>query len=267
MIHFRRQITRLVFVIFFTTGVAPVSAVDKGRSKFTLAPTNESRHDKDLQAFLTELKRDLRRKNVRALEARLAENVKWSFGGDNGKAGFMQHWQLSNPEKSGVWQELARTIELGCNPAEGDGARPKSHICPYVYSRFPEALDASENDVVTGQNVNVREKPDLGSKPIAKISYEIIKTLSREDECKPSTGIGNCDRKCDWIQVQLYSSATQGFVCRNYVRSPMDYRVIFERIDGAWKITVFVAGPRAIRRVYRQNTVDTDLHLKRTGRF
>jgi hypothetical protein len=44
-----------------------------------------------------------------------------------------------------------------------------------------------------------------------------------------------------WRAVRL-PDGRAGFVDRRYLRSPIDYRAIFARIDGRWQMTLFLAG-------------------------
>jgi SH3-like domain-containing protein len=44
-----------------------------------------------------------------------------------------------------------------------------------------------------------------------------------------------------WLQVAL-ADGQRGFVADRYLRSPIDYRVAFEKQDGNWRMTFFLAG-------------------------
>ena len=44
-----------------------------------------------------------------------------------------------------------------------------------------------------------------------------------------------------WRAVRL-PDGRAGFVDRRYLRSPIDYRAAFARIDGRWQMTLFLAG-------------------------
>jgi hypothetical protein len=45
----------------------------------------------------------------------------------------------------------------------------------------------------------------------------------------------------DWLNVRLADGST-GYINVKYVRSPIGYRAIFERTDGRWVMTYFIAG-------------------------
>ncbi len=44
-----------------------------------------------------------------------------------------------------------------------------------------------------------------------------------------------------WLKVEILGGK-KGFVNAKYVRSPIDYRAIFDKNNGKWKMTAFVAG-------------------------
>jgi hypothetical protein len=44
-----------------------------------------------------------------------------------------------------------------------------------------------------------------------------------------------------WVHVQLGDGRT-GYMWHAYVRRPIDYRALFNLIDGRWRMTAFVAG-------------------------
>ncbi len=72
-----------------------------------------------------------------------------------------------NPDKSELWFELAEVLRLG-----GTFNKKKTAFtAPYVFSRFPNSFDSYSYGAITDKNVNIRSKPTLKSKVIAKLSY------------------------------------------------------------------------------------------------
>jgi hypothetical protein len=43
------------------------------------------------------------------------------------------------------------------------------------------------------------------------------------------------------VRVKL-AGGQQGYIASAYVRSPLDYRIVFEKRQGRWLITTLVAG-------------------------
>lgn len=209
-------------------------------------PSNGSQHDQDFQAFISELKSAILKKDVKFITAHVAENITWSFGADDKRSGFVQHW-LRHPDESGLWRELGQVIALGCNPFQMEDYARKGHICPYVYTDFPRSMDAFENLVVIGNNVRVRTAADENARVLAKVNYEIVKygdAKAHKTDCaeRNRDEIQSCKEKCDWTFVELYSTKTRGYICQRFLRSPIDYRAIFEKVKGKWQITTFVHG-------------------------
>ena len=102
-------------------------------------------------------------------------------------------------------------------------------IAPYVFSRWPEKIDSFENVAIVGANVRIRAAPRHDATSIGSFSFAVLPLL--EDQ-KGHEG---------WTAVRIAKGKT-GYVLSQYVRSPVDYRAIFERLDGRWQLTAFVAG-------------------------
>jgi hypothetical protein len=89
-------------------------------------------------------------------------------------------------------------------------------------------LDGFEYSAVIGADVNVRSEPSLTAPVISTMSYQTfrkVRGLSFEE----------------WVPVHLTDGGT-GYINRQYVRSPISYRAMFERTDGRWELTAFIAG-------------------------
>ncbi|WP_298609446.1 hypothetical protein [uncultured Thiothrix sp.] len=60
-----------------------------------------------------------------------------------------------------------------------------------------------------------------------KLSYEILPIEFSENE--------------QWVTVKL-DNGKKGYVASQYIRSSFDYRAFFEKSNGRWQMTVFIAG-------------------------
>lgn len=107
-------------------------------------------------------------------------------------------------------------------------------MAPYTYSKFPDEFDAFEHGAIVGENVRVRKEPKLDSQIIGTLSFDIVKVT----DWTPKQDGGN---KQAWVSVSLTGDA-KGFIAKDYIRSPVDYRAIFEKKDGKWQLTAFVSG-------------------------
>ena len=126
-------------------------------------------------------------------------------------------------DRSELWDELRVVLASG-----GRFSSPPSFAAPYVYSNWPDGFDSFECAAVTGRNVRLRSAPKLDAPVIASVSHVIVRLL------EPATGEL-------WSRVQLGDGRT-GYMWHAYVRSPIDYRALFNVIDGRWRMTAFVAG-------------------------
>ena len=99
--------------------------------------------------------------------------------------------------------------------------------CPYIYSRFPSDKDAFAWVAVTEEKVPVYEDTSTTSKIIDHLSYELL----------PFDGGANRS----WFKVKQ-SNEMNGYIERQFVHSPNDYRIIFRKENKQWFISSFVAG-------------------------
>jgi hypothetical protein len=76
--------------------------------------------------------------------------------------------------------------------------------------------------------VRLRSAAALDAPIIGVVSHSIVRMI------EPAQG------KL-WARVQLGDGRT-GYMWHAYVRSPVDYRALFNLVDGRWKMTAFVAG-------------------------
>jgi len=138
-------------------------------------------------------------------------------------------------DRSELWDELRVVLAGG-----GRFSAPTSFAAPYVYANWPDRFDSFECAAVTGANVRLRMAPRLDAPIIASVSYSIVHLV------EPATG-------ALWSRVQLGDGRT-GSMWHAYVRSPIDYRALFNVIDGRWRMTAFCCGRLTSRSRYKLNT-------------
>ncbi len=185
-----------------------------------LPPADECGAEPRFHAFRTELADAVARRDSRLLLRVVSDDVKFSFGDDHGKAGFIANWKLDQEASSPIWAELAEVLRLGC-------FREKDYAAsPYLFGRMPEGHDPFETVVATRPGAAVHAEPRAASKVIARLDWDVL--TSKDAGAKP------------WVKVQLPTG--EGFVRADEVRSPIDYRAIFEKKNGRWMLTTFVAG-------------------------
>lgn len=206
-------------------------------SKFP--PINDIGKDKSLVAFVNQLKVAVQKKDKAFLLGALDEKVMNGFGGDGGIEEFKEYWHWPQDTIS-VWHTLEHILNIGGTFTEEGSKDPKSRylfVFPYV-----NTIDLENPDdyffigVITGQNVNLRDKPDLKAKVIGQLTYDVVRY-------KDKTSGKNAKGDPEWHLIETLDHKKKGWVFWKYVYSPVDYRLfLFKDKKGNWKISTFVAG-------------------------
>lgn len=195
---------------------------------------NEIDQNAALKATIERLQNVVKNKDVAGLMQFLHKDIKVSFGGDFGHSGFRNYWKLNSTEvkNSQVWQELNSILSLGGTFVDSD-----NFSMPYTFTTFPEEYDPFEYSAITGENVRMRDKPSLDGKVLNALSYEIVK-VQYDENPKMQTINGET---YPWVEI-IRRNEEKGYVYGKFVRSPIDYRLNFTKINGEWKMNFFVTG-------------------------
>jgi hypothetical protein len=176
-----------------------------------LCPIDEGPKDAEFERFRTQLREAVRQRNVTMLLPLVDENIRTSFGGTGG------HEDLRSRLNDELWAELAQIVDLGGTFREG------MFWTPYVYSAWPESVDAFQHVAAIRNGVAIRAEPSASAPVVATVDWAILEL----------TGTAN---PSGWLHVR------QGWVARADVRSPVGYRAGFLKRDGAWRMNALVAG-------------------------
>jgi hypothetical protein len=195
---------------------------------------DEADKDSSFKRFHTRLVAAVKRRDVKYVLGVLDPNIKVSFGGDGGIADFKKYWRL-NRRDSKLWEELGAVLSGGGFMSRDGGT--VRFTAPFSFEGFPDDLDAFSNHVVFGKAVALREAPSTDSRVLERLSYNIV-TLVGEKTVTVETGEHTVPT---WYFVNTLGGLS-GYVSAKYIRSPIDYRAIFEKKDGKWRLTAFVAG-------------------------
>jgi hypothetical protein len=207
---------------------APPDAQSCIPAKGLLCPQDQGPSDPSFAAYRTKLLAAVHARDTAALTALLDPHIRTSFGAGGGVAGFRKQWQLEHPEASPLWSELEWVLTHGGTFTAGsDGT---AFAAPYVYSTFPDQYDAFESAAVTKGNVGLRDTPAATGKVVAEADYAIVTLLDP-----------NRDPATPWRKVRT-ADGVAGWVESSVLRSPIDYRALFNKKDGRWAMTAFVAG-------------------------
>lgn len=209
-------------------------------SKFP--PINDISKDKSLVTFVNQLKVAVQKKDKAFLLGALDEKVMSDLGGDGGIAEFKKIWKLDAGDTS-IWHQLNRAIELGGAFNKDDQEGRYTFAFPYVHFIDLEHADDYINvGVITGKNVNIREKPDLKAKVLMQLSYDVI-WFVEEGQALQKTEGSNPWGEPEWYLIETMDRKKRGWVFWKYVCSPIDYRLyLFKNKQGKWKISAFVVG-------------------------
>ena len=196
-------------------------------------PIDEAAKDASFLAFRTKLIEAAKRRDTKYILSIVDRKIEISFGGLVGIEDFKKTWKLSN-SNSEFWKEFLAVITNGGTFVEESGS--KMFFAPYTFGTFPEDLDGFEYSAIFGNNVNLRAKPDLRSKAIAQLSYNVVKV-----DYQNSVKKKGAKDEYSWLKIETLGGK-KGFVKAEFVRSPIAYRAGFEKKNGKWKMTVFIAG-------------------------
>lgn len=195
---------------------------------------DEGVKDASFAAFRARLIAAVKERDVKYLVGVLDPEVTASFGGDEGVADFRRFWKVDKRD-SEFWDELLKVLLNGGYMSENAGV--PLFAAPYTFTGFPQDLDPFSYSVVFGNSVALRDAPSLGGKVITRLDYNIV-TVDPDK----SVVTGRGDRaKVAWAYIKTLGGK-RGYVSGQYVRSPVDCRAIFEKRDGKWRLTAFVAG-------------------------
>lgn len=203
--------------------LALLLAVSNASAQRELPPVDEAAAQPDFFTFRAHLLAAIVRQDREALLSVVHENIKNSFGGNDGIAEFKNVWEIDSPD-SRVWFRLGTVLALG-----GTFEENGTFVAPYTFSRWPKEFDAFDHIAVIGSNVRVRSVPRRDAPVLTRVSFCILETLPP----KQSNG--------GWVAVRLPDGQT-GYIAEKFARSPIDYRAIFQKQEGGWRLIVFLAG-------------------------
>ncbi len=229
------KISLFLCLIFMGSGLVQSNSNETKKTHFPfyqVLPVDDAGKDLNFKNFKNQLMNALDHKDHEFLIKHIDKNIKFSFGPENGLKSFIHDWNLDkDPKKSKIWLELKDVLKLG-GVIEEDG----SFTYPYTFRNFPDKFDAFSSYVVTDKNVGLYTSPSFKSKIIKKLNYEIVSYV-----CDTKVKETENNRSYYWSKVEI-SSGLQGYVLEKFLRSPIDYRVMFKKIDREWKMIFFVAG-------------------------
>ena len=195
----------------------------------TLLPVDQAAIDPTFITFRGRLLTALVARDTADVLSAFDPAARLSFGdAPGGPDGVRQMWLgEEHPPGEDLWTVLARVVATGSVRSEaGDVV-----TAPYVFDGFPQNLDPFGHAAVVGENVRVRVAPRLDSEILDVLTYAVLPVTE--------WGVEGAARR--WHKVRL-ADGREGYVAAEYLWSPINYRVGFQKTDGRWRITFFVAG-------------------------
>ncbi len=201
-----------------------------------LPPRDEAARDPAFLAFRARLLEAIQSRDVDYIVVHSTADILISFGGNGGHDELREF--LLEPEENYAdeykhlaaaareehWAAFEEALDLG-----GVFTSPDTFVTPYIFAfNFPDRYDTYETLVVTGSSVLMRQAPASDAPVMARLNYSVV--------------TGYEDKAVNGYAEVVLHDGTRGFVHADYLRSPIDYRAVFERIDGVWKMAVLVAG-------------------------
>jgi hypothetical protein len=199
-----------------------------------LLPRNEYKNDSSLSSFVDKLKVAIKSKDKQFIISVLDKNIRNSFGGDDGIEEFKQMWKF-NSSNSDLWKTMERIINYGGVFITRKESRHQ-FVFPYIFElELKNSDDYFSVMVVTVGKLKVKEKPDLNSRTVGELSYDVV-WIEYSDEFKPKFEVEG------WTYIRTLDKKIIGYVPSEYLYSPIGYRMFLSKIDNKWIITTLVAG-------------------------
>ncbi len=189
-----------------------------------LYPADDAAADPTFLAFRADLQKALERRDIKFIRGVISPDIELSSDGEQqGPEDFEQLWQPASAY-SDLWDTLHELLTAG-GSFQNEG---RQFCAPYVYSKWPESLSAADGLAVTARDVKLHETCATNSRVLAVLDHDLV-TWSGPHETIARGGK-------EWAQVRT-ADFTVGCLLADYVRSPLDYHVCFEKVQGKWMIT------------------------------
>jgi hypothetical protein len=188
-----------------------------------LLPVDQAASVPDFFSFRAQLQVAVARRDVDAVISVLNKDIKLSFGGDAGVEDFKRMWKPGAPDTE-LWEKLAAVLSLG-----GTFASDGTFTAPYVFTKWPQEKDAFTHMAAVGTAIRVRSSASIAAPVLAALDYSIVEVVE-----SPAA-------ESKWVQLKL-GPGRIGYVDSRFLRSPIDYRINFAKLDGRWQVVFFLAG-------------------------
>jgi hypothetical protein len=182
-----------------------------------LPPRDDSGKTPEPQLFVKELKEIIKSKNSQKLLTLVHPQIKLDFDDGIGIEKFRKNWKPED-KNSSLWTIMNKIVGLG-------GVFVKNRTNPFFDFVFPyvNQVDLEDGDdyfitlVVTNKNVKVREKPDLNSKVVGQLSYDIVTYDYKKS------------KDYNWYFIKTTDKKISCYISADFAYSPVDYRMFLTK--------------------------------------
>lgn len=211
----------------------PTVAACQVEAPLLLPPDSPVVTEASLQTYLKQFEDAVLSQDAEKLEKLVDPNIRIGFGDNGGWQDFADQWHLED-KQSEVWLQLEHLIRLGGGyPLAGN---KELYALPYVYSNWPDSIDAFMHIAVIKDNAILRADPAANADAVCSLHQVILKV-----DYGKSYPEGAPQK--EWWHVQNADGELQGYLNRSDVHSPVGYRAIFNKNKrGQWQMTALVTG-------------------------
>jgi len=190
-----------------------------------LPPVEQCAGDPEFDLVRAELGRAVEAKDIDGLLSLMSTDVRVTFGGRFGRESFRHYWASNSSDSGELWRELRAALDLGCAAAT-DGKGVAYRAMPSMFITGGE-LDGFTTWVAM-PGAGLRRRPAPGAAVTMRLpAWTVLEEVQHDGG--------------SWLQVRT-PKGRRGYVSTAEARSLIDYRIVFGRRDGRWRITAFVAG-------------------------
>lgn len=225
-----RAVVLLVLVMLLPTAAAGQRPVASPGSRKVL-PRDDSASDPSFFVFRNRLLDAARRGDRVALRPLMADVVRAYFDEVPAEQ-LLERLRPGEP-----WRELVEALELGTTKEDG-GDSGHYFMAPYV-SSYTNDLESFDELAVIGRNVRLRGAPRADAEVLAVLTYDVVSIVHELGGGRDE--IPRFDSPRSWVAVRTVNG-TVGYVFALYVRSPIDVRFAFEKVNGRWLLTAETGG-------------------------
>ena len=187
------------------------------------APQDDGAEDPEFAAYRAALLLAAQRRDIEGVLSLSAPKIHLDFGGGVGRELFGERLSEKDTE---LWDALIYALQNGATRRDG------AYSAPYWFAMPTDgAYDPYTTAFIPAWNVALHEAASPQSAAVQRISYSFVAV--REPYVDPQEG---------GLQAVTTPDGAKGYIAIDQLRAVVDYRAGFERRDGRWLMTFFIAG-------------------------